>query len=365
MKLYELPSGDTAYRYGKSIVLTFAGKRRVLSTSLFNGGIHDDYLYVFNHDANPGAGIACTLSAPTYEEHMAKIATGLGLDATRTTGMGTAARMENVAIASQTHENLTITAFVTAGIEVNGGRVGDPATYFKPIKQGERLPIGTINIMLFIDGDMKGGTMARALVTCTEAKSAALQELMAGSNYSTGLATGSGTDQTIIIANSESPWYYDGAGKHNKVGELIGRVVKCAVTEALEKQNGLTPASQHNVFKRLKRYGITTDTLYEIFSQKGRMPKYEFAAVLAAWAEDSEAVVLISLFVHLLDQWQWKLITDEELLWGFSLLQGEGREKREKGSTLCLTDIISDLQQYILRKSQVKETDEDEKRQDD
>ena len=87
--------------------------------------------------------------------------------------------------------------------------------------------MGTINIILYIDGDLAEPLLARALVTCTEAKTAALQELQAGSHYSMGIATGSGTDQTIVVANSESPYYYDSAGKHSQIGvKLIGKAVK-------------------------------------------------------------------------------------------------------------------------------------------
>ena len=40
MKLYTVSTGDTAYRYEKSIVVFFKGARKVLSTSVFNGGYH-------------------------------------------------------------------------------------------------------------------------------------------------------------------------------------------------------------------------------------------------------------------------------------------------------------------------------------
>ena len=133
------------------------------------------------------------------------------------------ASMDNVAIRSLTYEELTVTAIVTGGIETNGGRVGDPSDYYKPLEKPYKL--GTINIILLLDSDMPAGTLTRALVTCTEAKTAAIQELMAGSNYSTGIATGSGTDQTIIVANTTSELYLEGSGKHSKMGELIGKVV--------------------------------------------------------------------------------------------------------------------------------------------
>ena len=78
--------------------------------------------------------------------------------------------------------------------------------------------LGTINIILYIDGDLAEPLLARALVTCTEAKTAALQELQAGSHYSMGIATGSGTDQTIVVANSESPYYYDSDRQAFQIG---------------------------------------------------------------------------------------------------------------------------------------------------
>jgi adenosylcobinamide hydrolase len=192
----------------------------------------------------------------------------IGLDPARTSGIGTAADMKNAAVVSAKYEELSVAAVVTGGIERNAGRVGDPASYYKPEKI-EMRP-GTINIMLFIDCNMPAGTLARALVTCTEAKSAAIQELLEGSCYSTGIATGSGTDQTIIVANTDSKLYLDDAGKHAKLGELIGTVVKQAVKEALDKQTNLNPATQHNALSRLKRFGVTADNIWEQYKASGQ-----------------------------------------------------------------------------------------------
>ena len=139
--LYTLSTGDEVYRYEKSIVIFFKGKRKVLSTSVFNGGYHENYTAVFNHDAKQGAGMPCEMLAPTYTEHMQILSGRLGLDPETVTGMGTAADMEHVAIETLTYENLTVTAIVTGGIETNGGRVGDPATFFKPLEKPDRIQI--------------------------------------------------------------------------------------------------------------------------------------------------------------------------------------------------------------------------------
>ena len=311
MELTKLTTGDVAYRYDKSIALFFSGPRKVLSTSLYNGGYHEDFTAVFNRDMTQGAGMPCETFADTYVESMRIVAQGIGLDPDRTTGMGTAAQMENVSVQSRSYKELTVTALVTGGVETNGGRVGDPASYYKTVPK----KCGTINIILVIDADLPPGILARALVTCTEAKTAALQELMAESRYSSGLATGSGTDQTIVVANTESPLYFEGAGKHSKLGELIGQAVIAAVKETLGKQSGLTPEHQHNLLRRLRRFGITGDTLwrdYERRMQDVHLIKPRFLHILHEIGACSGVFALGVSYIHIYDEFLWGLLTEEE-----------------------------------------------------
>lgn len=301
----------------RSVSIEFTGPRKVLGTSLLNGGYREDLNGIFNHNCGPDNGSLCELRAPIYLDHMRLVARDAGFDPELTTGMGTSADMANVAIATRSFRELNVAAIVTGGVEGNGGRVGDPATYYQP---GEKTAVhkpGTINIMLVMDADMPPGTMARALVTCTEAKTAALQELMAGSLYSRGLATGSGTDQTIIVANPTSSLYFEGAGKHNKLGELIGQAVKQAVAEALQKQSGLSPAMQHDMLRRFKRFGLTEDSLqlqYSIENNSRTVNREKFVVALRQFAMNPQVVVKSSLFVHLLDQLQWNLFEEKEVV---------------------------------------------------
>ena len=241
--LHVLTTGDTVYRNGKNIIIAFKADRKVLSTSVLNGGYRDDLIAVFNHDCNSLSGSEHILSAATYEEYMRLVAQAAGFSPEKVSGIATAASMDNVAIEFECYETLAVTAVVTGGVDVNGGRVGDPATYFQPIEKNTADKPGTINIMLIIDADLPPAILARALVTCTEAKTAALQELMVGSVYSCGLATGSGTDSTIVIANPASKLYLESAGKHSKLGELIGRVVMRATKHALRLETGLSLAA--------------------------------------------------------------------------------------------------------------------------
>ena len=311
-KILVTSMGDTLYRYEKSIVAFFTGPRKVLSTSIYNGGYHEELTSVFNHDCTVSPGMPCEMLAPTYEGHMRIIAGKIGLDPDKTTGMGTAACMDNAVSVSETYKELTVTAVVTGGIEHNAGRAGDPADYYKP---GEKPPKpGTINILLFLDSDMPAGTITRALVTCTEAKTAAIQELLQGSLYSQGLATGSGTDQTIIVANADSSLYLDDAGKHAKLGELIGLTVTKAVKAALFKQTGLCPASQHHALRRLERFGVSREKLWQAYLEQQAHPvlKPEFVSRLEQLVTDGEVVTLVSLYAHLLDQYVWELLPAAE-----------------------------------------------------
>ncbi|HWR38605.1 MAG TPA: adenosylcobinamide amidohydrolase [Patescibacteria group bacterium] len=313
----------------KSISISFNAPRKVLSTSLLNGAYREDLTGVFNHNCGPDDGSHCRLLADTYEEHMRIMARNVGFDPDQTTGMGTAASMENVAIVVKKFRELTVTAIATAGVEGNGGRVGDPTPHYSPVEKIREHKPGTINIMLVIDADLPPGIMARALVTCTEAKTAALQELMAGSLYSTGLATGSGTDQTIVVTNPQSPLYFEGAGKHNKLGELIGLAVKPAVKEALLKQTGLSPDMQHSVLRRMKRFGISADGLWKRYQgiQECSEGKETFLDCLNHWERTSQAVVASSLYAHLMDQLQWELLAaDEAREWGNEILRNLGRK---------------------------------------
>ena len=313
MLLERLSTGDPVHRYSKCIVVPFTGKRRVLSTCPLNGGYREDLTAVFNNDGNPGAGMACTLRAPTYAEHMALIAGEIDLDSAHTAGMSTAASMENVAIVHEKFEDLRVAAIVTGGIEVNGGRVGDPASWTERQGKTEPANLGTINIMLFLNVDLQPGTLARAMVTCTEAKTAALQELAAPSRYSMGLATGSGTDGTIVVCNAESDVCLTNAGKHSKLGELIGRAVKAAVKEALHRQSGMNPRRQHQVLRRIDRFGLTEEKLWELYRAGGREgSRGDYAEAMWHLSHQGERVTAAALYAHLLDELMWGLISPLE-----------------------------------------------------
>jgi len=307
--LFKSSSGERIYRYATSIVVQLPPQRSVLSTSWLNGGHREDLECMFNHSIS-FHGDEEELKGGSAESHLSMTAVELGFDPALSTGLLTAANMENVSIVTHSFRGVEVTAMVTGGIDVNGGRAGDPASYFQ--EDGRtRMVGGTINTILLIGADLPAYAIARAVMTATEAKTVALQELMAHSRYSSGIATGSGTDMIAVIADRTSPFHLTDSGKHSKLGELIGRCVIEATKEALSKQSELNPLSQRNMFVRLERFGIDEKTVWKAAaSMGGDCSKARFRESLKEMSTDPALVSATSSVLHIVDEVSWGLMPE-------------------------------------------------------
>ena len=331
MKTTPLPGGHTLCHDARAVIIRLKGSCRVLSTSYLNGGIREDIRCLFNFcDIYDSPDDRCEMRAPTNEGHLVSIAEELGLPPELTTGLSTAAHMRHVSPRTESYRDFSVTAIATAGIDVNGSRAGDPAFWHE--KDG--VPFlekpGTINIYLLIDAHLTAGALARALVTCSEAKTAALQEVLAPSLYSSGPATGSGTDGTIIVSNTGSPTRLTCAGHYSKLGEYIGRVVKAAVKESLVAENGFKNYARGSVLRNLKRFGLNSEKLLaaygEVYKTRGKgtaggsfpggaLPapeEMDFPTALKRLDSNDGLIARAAVFAHLLDLLQWNLIDPED-----------------------------------------------------
>ncbi len=309
--LCETAGGEMVYRDGTSIVAVLPPKRTVLSTSWLNGGCHEDIRMVFNHHLSEGACRSDMLEGGSIEGYLRLTAVRLGFDPDCSTGMLTKADMCNAAVATHTFRDLTVTAVVTGGIDGNGGRAGDPASFYEDNGDFGDLG-GTINTLLLISASLPPETMARVVMTAAEAKAAALQELMAPSCYSAGIATGSGTDMITVVSDLTHPLMLTNAGKHAKLGELIGRCVKEATRDALARQTDLCPESQQNMLVRLERFGIGEEEFWEAaVSLPGEHCREEFCACLREMAGDPVLVAATASVLHIADEVAWGLLPDD------------------------------------------------------
>lgn len=234
----------------KTLIVRFPQIRRVLST---NDGVLNTRA-VANHSAHPqlwscgGDAVKAGHKVPAkvYMRNIReKTARNCGLPIEDIALMGTSADMANLAVVTKAQYPFVVTALVTAGAKGNAVRTGvDQGHYVEadpssdtPATSEEPKP-GTINIMLLTNARVTDGGMVRAVITATEAKTAALEDLHVPSTYAKNLqATGTGTDGIIIISGSSGP-RVTYPGGHSLIGGLIGKAVYEAVVEALGKQNG-------------------------------------------------------------------------------------------------------------------------------
>ncbi|MDJ0763539.1 MAG: helical backbone metal receptor [Myxococcota bacterium] len=158
----------------------------------------------------------------------------------------TGADMSSLSVVSKAYEKLQAYALVTAGVRGNAMMASkDIGDYYEP---------GTINIIMLTNAELSHRARTRAILTATEAKTAALFDLDVRSAYSGRFnpATGTGTDNVIAVSGSGYP--IDNTGGHSKMGELIAQAVYEGVKKAVYKQNGIAPG--RSVFHRLEERGI-------------------------------------------------------------------------------------------------------------
>ncbi|MCW4018487.1 MAG: adenosylcobinamide amidohydrolase [Candidatus Bathyarchaeota archaeon] len=309
--IHKTSSGEEIYRNDDSIIVLLPKNRNLITTSYVNGGYQENLQAVFNHQPDPAKGHSSKDLEGGGVEAYIRIHVGrLGLDPDRVAAMITAAKMKNAALVTRSFRDLEITAAITGGIEVNGGRAGDPANWHE--EKGSMVYVGgTINIILIVNAYLPAYVLSRAIITATEAKTVAIQQLMAPSKYSNGIATGSGTDQICIVSNMDSPKVMTWAGKHSKLGELIGKCVIEATTEALAMQTGLTPESQRDMLVRLDRFGIDEKKYWETASSlEGENWKELFIRNLRDFSRNPAVVAMTASLLHIVDETQWGLVPE-------------------------------------------------------
>jgi adenosylcobinamide amidohydrolase len=320
MRLAEFYGGIELCREEKIVYARLMTPHRVLSTCRSSaGGLHDDLMYIFNHQSCEPAGGHMNariyrLAVDSPDEYKREVADRHSLPFSKCATLGTAANMNNATICHERFCDLEVVAVCTGGVEGNAGRAGDPTTYYEPqddraVKEHEcDLRPGTINAMIFINRELTPGAMVTAVITATEAKSAALQELEVPSRYSEGIATGTGTDQ-IAVASKLGGKAISFAGKHSKVGELIGRTMHDAVLGALALQNGLTPAGQCSSLSHLERFRIDGQQMCQgIAKLLSRDNADLFEKSFSNIIKDPLTVAAVAALVHLRDKFVWGVL---------------------------------------------------------
>ena len=260
-------TGFRILRRGRFLAARLDVPHLCLSTSQVNGGEQQHLRYLVNHQSCEGKGHMGRhhdLAVSSREEYHRAVCAEAGVPGEAAALMGTAANMQNAAVAVRSFEEVEVIAVVTAGVQGNAGRAGDEAKWHVSREAWKPLHAlgGTINTMVLFNWPLLPGALSRAVATITEAKTAVLQELSVSSRYSPHLATGTGTDQFCLAAPldpSRKPKTW--TGKHGKLGEILALAVMDATREALRWQNGLEPSRTRNLAHALGRFGVTEESL--------------------------------------------------------------------------------------------------------
>ena len=217
-----------------------------------------------------------------------------GKKARTTSFLITGADMGNLSVQTVSYKDIKVTALVTAGVMSNALRMSqDEGFFYEP---------GTINIIIMTNMALSDRAMTRAILTATEGKTAALEDLDIRSAATPLIhgATGTGTDNVLVVKGEGVP--IDNAGGHTRMGELISKAVYAGVNQAILKQNKIT--ARRHIFQRLKErhlsvLGLTSNLACDCLHQKGIEPgqlsgKIEGLLLEAEYAAFIEAAMALS-----------------------------------------------------------------------
>jgi adenosylcobinamide amidohydrolase/ABC-type Fe3+-hydroxamate transport system substrate-binding protein len=250
----------------RTLVIDFARPQRIVSTT---AGERDGITAVGNSYSPPQTwSVYHKLGFGAWESDLLGV---LGLNKDAADIMMTGADMNNAAVKTASYRDMSVTAIVTGGVESNAVRTSkDSGSWYEP---------GTINILIMTNHRLSEQAATRAVVTVTEAKTAALLDMDIRSSQSRALypATGTGTDTVIVVAGEGETLHWTGG--HAKMGELIADAVYRGVREAILRQNGISPV--RSALERLRERGISPGEILP--GRQGELeelllaPEYRFA----------------------------------------------------------------------------------------
>ncbi len=290
-----------------AVVIEFFKDNNVLSSSWLNGGYQENIKYVINQSLQPeDYNKMETMDFDTFQE---KCMNKIGCDPSKSTGLLTSACMDNYYVSRKTYKQLSVTSIVTAGADKNGCKAGDTSSFYEYNNKYSQVA-GTINIIVIIDANLDPGTLICANITATEAKTSVLEDLKLESQYSTNIATGTGTDGICIISNKSSSNHIENAGKHSKLGELIAKSTQEATRFALEYQTAMCCEYQKTVLSRLTRFNIDFESL---FSKTDNISRNDYVSLLYPYINDTDNISWISMVIDLVDEYQNGLLSINEI----------------------------------------------------
>ena len=257
MKQYSIVGSDIKLVIKSNVLAILSSNElSVMSSAIYNGGcrnrkliintqVFDDYGDKKLHDDPVDYIIECSKKISNFDDFV---------------GMVTYASINDFSLVSKKEGDLGVSVIATAG-----------CTHAE--SSGEEIEVqeisGTINIIVIIDGNPTASCLASAIITTTEAKTAALRDLDLRSRYSGFEATGTVTDALVVAKTGQGENIVYG-GPASKLGKLIANCTRKAVKEAVIKAKIGGFTSRRSIINRLAERKLSIQKLSsEISKIKG------------------------------------------------------------------------------------------------
>jgi hypothetical protein len=200
-----------------------------------------------------------------------------------------------IAVVKESFDITSVTALVFADLGSGIHRIG-----FSP-QEGQ----GEVLVVMIMDSDMPDSTLARAGVTITEGITAAIQDL--GLAYDSMTASGSVRQNVVTVCDKGASLYLRGAGKHCKLGELIG-VSTIRGVKRSAAANGTDIGSRRSAASMLASYGYDRSRLAEISDCTDLA---HFMRCMAEKDSDPVALAAVSAVLHVYNEVHWGLLAED------------------------------------------------------
>ncbi len=214
------------------ITVTFDDIHYSLSTSPLNGGFHHT-LAVRNQKLNFFVENETELPGGSVSSYLAKEFVQVDLPINFCTALLTSADLQRCQYAKVEAEGIIVEVLATGGYEATAHRPGDGHQYVE--KDHSFYGHGTVNLLVFTNRALTDGAMTKALITITEAKSAAFADAQIKSVLSGNPATGTATDGVILTIDTNQEILSD-AGSFSLFGDLLGKAVRQALAPLLSEE---------------------------------------------------------------------------------------------------------------------------------
>lgn len=224
-----LACGGTLAASPVSLFLSFPSPRPALSTALWGGGLRP-VRWALNQKLTGYWPCPSDFPGGSPEAFLSASLRSLGAVSEEACAFLTSAKMERYRRVVRRESSLTAEVIATGGVEKTAARAGDPPLYRE--EDGAFAPVGTINLMVLVSASLPTYAMVRALLSVTEGKTAALQDLGIASVSTGRPATGTATDGVMLFADPAAPPLTD-AGTFSLLGSLLAGAARDAVRACL------------------------------------------------------------------------------------------------------------------------------------